>query len=89
MSSFFSLCFRETLGSAGVSDGDMLQLMPRQQLQQHPQPRQQQPAVGGGGNPMDRNPDGSAKNPAALISTILRDPHQMSMIAESNPQLAK
>ena len=73
------------MATAGVNDGDMLQLLPQQQQQGGQQ--QQQP--GQDSNPMAFNDDGSSKNPAALMAALRGDPRQLSAIEESNPPLAK
>jgi len=38
---------------------------------------------------MALNPDGSARSPAAFISTVKADPHTMSMLEQNNPRLAR
>ncbi|GAX77711.1 hypothetical protein CEUSTIGMA_g5154.t1 [Chlamydomonas eustigma] len=72
-----------TLGSCGINDGDIIQLVPsNQQQQQRQEPRANDAA-------MELNADGSAKNPAALMSSLRSDPQKMLALESNSPFIAK
>ena len=80
-----TLICSETVGACSLNDGDMLQLIPQQQMGGQPtQPQQQGP-----NSHLEMNADGSSKNPAGLISYIRNNPQQMLHLEQSNPPLAK
>ncbi len=84
---------RETLASCGISDGDVLQVLPaQQQRQQAPaaqqrQQQQQQPAAAPPS--MAIGPDGSAVSPAAFIAAVKGDAALMGSLRMNRPKLAQ
>lgn len=81
----------QTLSSLGVSDGELLMLLPMQQTQgaaggqRRPQQQQQQQQH----DPMlELAEDGSAKVPAAFIQAVKGKPEVMASILNANPNLA-
>lgn len=85
---------RNSLGASGVADGDVLQMVPAQAMQQMAS-GQQGGAVGGRaggsdeGNIGKMNPDGSAENPIVLMQQIKSNAHMLASLQENNPPLAK
>lgn len=77
----------QTLSAAGVSDGDVLMLLPLQ-------PSGQQGRSGNQQQQQEHNPmmelaeDGSAKAPAAFIQAVKAQPRMMAALQQSNPALA-
>lgn len=82
---------RDKISQSGISEGDVIMLLPLQQ-QASSQPRDQQSRSAGRERPnpaIALNPDGSAVSPAAFIHHLKQDPGVLLGVQQNNPRLAK